>query len=109
MKKHKSYIISSLLTIIALFTTAAACNLFGVPIEIGEEQQITAETKKDTEVKVEKNPVERAAVKTSEPEESKNENHKPVIEKVTMSGKDVKILETEGTLEKVLIRNFNFY
>ena len=101
MRKHKLFIISSLLIIISLFATAAACNLCGIPVEIGEEQQTEIETKKDTEVKTEKTTVEQEAKTANEPEETETENHKPVIEKVSMSGKDVKILETEGTLEKV--------
>ena len=101
MKKHKLFIISFLLIIIALFTTAAACNLCGIPIEIGEEQQTEIETKKDTELKTEETTIVQEAEAATESEKTEAENHTPLIEKVIMSGKDIKILKTEGTLEKV--------
>jgi hypothetical protein len=47
MKKNKLFLISSILIVICLFATAAACNLCGVPVEIGETTE-TAEVSKET-------------------------------------------------------------
>jgi len=99
MKKSRLYILFSLLTIILILTTAATCNLCGIPIEIGEEQQ--TETKKDIEDKTEKAAAEQEDDTSPKSEESKTANHKPVIEKVLMGGMDVRVMKAAGTLSKV--------
>jgi hypothetical protein len=87
MKKNKLFILSSILIIISLFTTAAACNLCGVPVEIGEATTEETEAKQQTTRTTQGQSQGTDAPQSTEaPAEG---NNPPVIVEVQIQGGDI--------------------
>jgi hypothetical protein len=93
MKKNRLFILSSILIIISLFATAAACNLCGVPIEIGEA---TTE-----EVGARQQTTETTQGQSQSTQASIDGNNPPVIEEIELMGMDVEFAESEGYFDEL--------
>jgi hypothetical protein len=93
MKKNKLYILSSILIIISLFTTAAACNLCGVPVEIGEATTEETATGQQTT-----RTTQGQSQSTEAPAEG---NHPPAIREIEFMGMDVEFIESEGGFDEI--------
>ena len=95
MKKNRLFIFSSILIIISLFATAAACNLCGVPIEIGE-------TTEETEVRTDTGQRSTNQGQSQSIEAPDDGNHPPIIEEIELMGMDVEVIEAEGGFEDII-------
>jgi hypothetical protein len=93
MKKNRLFIISSILIIISLFTTAAACNLCGVPIEIGEATTEETEARQQTTATTQG--------QTQGTEAPTDGNNPPVIEEIELMGMDVEFAASEGYFDEL--------
>jgi hypothetical protein len=99
MKKNKLFLISSILIIICLFATAAACNLCGIPIEIGEATTEETEARQQTtEATQGQSQSTEAPQSTDAPVEG---NNPPAIREIELMGMDVEFIESEGGFDEI--------
>ena len=93
MRKNKLFILSSVLVIISLFATAAACNLCGVPIEIGETTEegysVSQREPRDT-IQMSRNT-----------EAASEDNNPPVIKEIELMGMDIEFAASEGYFDEL--------
>ena len=97
MKKNKLFIISSVLIMICLFTTAVTCNLCGNPVKIAVSEQDTSGMKPEPTGETEGT----TRPEPQSPAEPVEDNNPPVIEEIELMGRDIEFMAAEGAFDEI--------